>query len=209
VTVNVVAIAGSLRQGSYNRRLLRAAAGLAPDGVAVTQASLHGIPLYDEDREAVDAGGAAVARLRGAVSEADVLLLATPEYNQSVPGVLKNGIDWLSRPAPGRVLDGKPAGVMGATPGPWGTRYAQRELRHVLTATGCVVMGTPMVFVRNASEVFDGDWLVDQAAAERVAEFVAELRSWTRGVLGPRDDARAAVPSGATIEGAAPDGRSQ
>lgn len=178
----LLTVAGSLRRDSHNRALLCAAEQCAPPGVVVDHADIRGVPAFDEDREPVDAGGAAVASLRSAVAAADAVLLATPEYNQSLPGVLKNAVDWLSRPAPDRVLAGKPVGVVGVTSGPWGTRYAQQTLRHVLGATGCLVMASPMLFVRHAGEMFEGATLVDEDTRGQLAEVVAALVAWSRAV---------------------------
>lgn len=171
--LRILAIAGSLRRASFNRRLLDAAKSLAPDGMRMDiYPALASIPLFDEDLEAKTGGGPdAVRGLRAAVARADGLLIATPEYNQSIPGVLKNVIDWLSRPAPVEVLVGKPVAILGATSGRWGTRLAQAALRQVLTATECVVMPTPSLFVRDAESLFDA------GGALRDANTIASLRS--------------------------------
>jgi chromate reductase len=147
--MKVFAIPGSLRRGSHNRRLLEAAATVAPPGMQVSVGDLAGVPPFDEDLEP---GPGAVAALRAEVRGADGLLIATPEYNQSFPGVLKNAIDWLSRPAPDEPLDGKPVALLGATPGRWGTRLAQAGLRQVLAATGARVLPAPMLFIAGAAE---------------------------------------------------------
>jgi chromate reductase len=149
---SVLAIAGSLRSGSYNRRLLEAAAGCAPDGMSlVVYGDLATIPPFDEDLESDTPPS--VRQLRERVRSADGVLIATPEYNQSLPGVLKNAIDWLSRGD--EVLAGKPVAVIGATPGRWGTRLAQSALRHVLYATEALVLPRPSLFVREAAPLFD------------------------------------------------------
>lgn len=128
----IVCLPGSTRAESFNRRLLEAAAARAPDGMRLELVSMAGVPVFDQDREEELIGGPALSELADTIQRADALLVATPEYNQSIPGPLKNTIDWLSRPRPDRILQGRPAAVIGATPGPWGTRYAQRECRHVL-----------------------------------------------------------------------------
>jgi len=153
----VLAIAGSLRRGSYNRLLLQAARLHAPAGMIVqVYDELSSIPLFDQDLETARvAGSDSVERLRTAVGSADGLLIATPEYNWSIPGVLKNAIDWLSRPKPFKVLEGKPIAIIGASSGRWGTRLAQGALRQVLSATESLVMPTPAMFVRDAAERFD------------------------------------------------------
>jgi chromate reductase len=153
----VLAVAGSLRRDSFNRRLLEAAKQNAPSSLNLTlYDGLGGVPLFNEDLEQATHGGPEEVRLlRDAVAAADGLLIATPEYNQSIPGVLKNVIDWLSRPAPEEVLVGKPVSIIGASGGRWGTRLAQAALRQVLTATESIVMPQPAVFVREAAQQFD------------------------------------------------------
>ena len=176
-TRRVVAIAGSLRRGSWNRHLLRAVAELAPPALSLTvYDGLASIPMFDEDLEATRRGG--VDELRTLIAHADGILFATPEYNRSIPGVLKNALDWLSR---SDVLSGKPVGVLGATPGPWGTRLAQAELRRVLEATEAVVMPAPAVFLRDAAQLFDSDGhLTDLAVRDRVVAFCAAFARWIR-----------------------------
>lgn len=110
---------------------------------------------------------------------ADGLLLATPEYNQSVPGVMKNVVDWLSRPDDAGALVDKPVAIVGATTGPWGTRYAQKELRHALTATGAIVMPQPMFFLPRAEDALDTSGsLIDPEAARRLALLLRSFRRW-------------------------------
>ena len=133
----ILAIPGSLRRRSFNRMLLEAAVECAPEGMNIAIAGLEGIPLFSEDLEAAGEPEA-VAVLRGGVERADGLLIATPEYNQSIPGGLKNAIDWLSRRE--EVLARKPVCIVGATAGRWGTRLAQAALRQVLGATESLVM---------------------------------------------------------------------
>lgn len=176
--LRVLALAGSLRRESYNRRLARAAAGLAPGGLEVEiWDDLGSIPLFSEDLEA-EGTPEAVAGLRRAVAAADGVLIATPEYNQSIPGVLKNAVDWLSR-RPDRVLRGKPVAIAGATPGPWGTRSAQRELRHVLTALEALVLPAPAVYLRDAAAAFDGDGrLTDERTLESLRRLWAAFGEW-------------------------------
>lgn len=154
---HVLAIAGSLRSGSWNRRLLHAAVDTAPAGMAISvYHDLASIPLFDEDLEHVAEGGPdPVRRLRQEMDAADAVLISTPEYNQSMPGVLKNMIDWMSRAAPNEVLQGKPVALIGASSGRWGTRLAQQATRHTLIATEALVMPSPMLFVANAPDLFD------------------------------------------------------
>lgn len=178
---SIVAMAGSLRTGSLNRRLVAAARDLAPAGLALTVFDdLAGVPLFNEDLEAAEPDGpGAVAPLRDLVASADALLLATPEYNQSIPGVMKNLVDWLSRPDDAGVLVGTPTAIIGATTGPWGTRYAQKELRHALTAAGALVMPQPMFFLPHAAHAFDaGGSLTDAAAARRLRHLLRAFSRW-------------------------------
>lgn len=163
----VTALAGSLRRDSYNRRLLEAVRQLAPGNMSIEIFDgLDLVPLFDEDLEREHpAGTDGVQRLRTAVANADGLLIATPEYNQSLPGVLKNAIDWLSRPAPDEVLVGKPVAIAGVSSGRWGTRLAQAALRQVLTATEAVVMPAPGLFIGAAAQQFDANGaLIDHAS---------------------------------------------
>ncbi len=133
--IKVFGIAGSLRAGSSNKALLRAAAELAPEGMEIRLFErLAEVPLYNEDVEKAGEPES-VAALKGAIREADALLFATPEYNYGVPGVLKNAIDWASRPPRNSVLNGKPAAIMGATPGTSGTARAQLALRQSFVFT--------------------------------------------------------------------------
>ena len=168
--MNILAIPGSLRRGSFNRLLLQAAVERAPAGMEIhLYDGLASLPLFDADLES-DTGGRGpqpVCDLRTAVAAADGLLIATPEYNHSIPGVLKNAIDWLSRPAPEEVLIGRPVAVIGASSGRWGTRLAQSALRQVLFATESVPLPSPALFVRDAGQVFDAEGrLVDAATGE-------------------------------------------
>ncbi|MGH8162496.1 MAG: NAD(P)H-dependent oxidoreductase [Gammaproteobacteria bacterium] len=145
---------GSLRKRSFNRMLCEAAAEAAPDDVEIgIFDDVTSISPFNEDVEAATGYGPEPVRaLRRRVAAADGLLLATPEYNQSVPGVLKNMLDWLSRPGPEEVLAGKPVAVIGASSGPWGTRLAQKGLRHILNATESLVLPGQAMFVRNAAD---------------------------------------------------------
>ena len=181
VPLKVLAICGSIRTGSMNRRLLDAAAELVPAGMTLrTAESLDSIPLFSEDREHAGAPGFdAVQRLREQVAHADGVLIATPEYNQSIPGVLKNAIDWLSRPLPDEVLTGKPVAVIGASGGRWGTRLAQAALRQVLYATESPVLPRPALYLREATQMFDAQGrLVDTKTRESLAELLAAFAQW-------------------------------
>jgi NAD(P)H-dependent FMN reductase len=153
----LLAISGSLRTGSFNTALLRAAVEVAPAGCTVEVGSIAGIPLYDGDVEAKDGVPAAVVRLKEAIASCDGLLLVTPEYNGSVPGVLKNAIDWLSRPASDipRVFGDRPVGLIGATPGPAGTRLSQTAWLPVFRALMMRPFFGKTLYVAGAGSVFD------------------------------------------------------
>jgi chromate reductase, NAD(P)H dehydrogenase (quinone) len=169
---NVVGFAGSLRSGSYNRALLRTAKDLAPPSLQIMICELDGIPLYNDDIEAAGAPPS-VVRLREAVRESDALLIATPEYNHGVPGVLKNTIDWLSRPPRNNALNGKIAAVMGASLGMTGTARGQAQLRQALGATNTYALLQPEVLVAHAHEKFDADGrLTHPATREVLATFL-------------------------------------
>jgi chromate reductase len=177
---HILALPGSLRAGSYNRRLLEAAMTCAPSGLRIElYEGLTDVPMFNEDTEAGQIRQGGVRRLRDAVAAADGLLIATPEYNQSLPGVLKNAIDWLSRPAPGEVLAGKPVAIAGVSAGRWGTRLAQAALRHTLTATEAHVMPAPMLFLAEARKLFDdAGALRDPAARDGLRAWLDAFLRW-------------------------------
>lgn len=180
-TRHVLCLAGSLRGNSWNRRLLRVAATTAPAQLALNvYDDLAGVPLFDEDLEQREpAGPVGVHALRAAVAAADGLLIATPEYNQSLPGVLKNTLDWLSRESPdGEVLLDKPAAIIGASAGPWGTRLAQTVVRQVLHACGAVVMPTPTLFMASAAAHFDADGQLEATTAQSLQRVVLAFGQW-------------------------------
>ncbi len=179
--IRVTALAGSLRRQSLNRQLITASSILTPAGMRIEVFDkVAGIPLFDEDLEArLPAGPGAVAELRRRVAASDGLLIATPEYNQSIPAVTKNVVDWLSRPDADGVLDGKPVAILGATDGPWGTRHAQRELRHTLTAAGAAVMPQPQLYVARAATILDVDGRpLDPAVERRLVQFLGGFARW-------------------------------
>lgn len=172
----IIGVSGSLRRASYNTMLLRAAAELAPEGTTIEIASLHDIPLYDGDLEAERGVPAAVSALKDRVAASDGVLFATPEYNHSVPGVLKNAIDWLSRPPSdiGRVFGERPVALMGATPGPGGTALAQAAWLPVLRTLGTLHWTGGRMLVSNANKVFGQDGaLADEGVRDRLRSFVA------------------------------------
>ncbi len=171
----IIGLSGALRRGSYNAALLRAAVELAPEGLVVEAASIRELPLYDGDVE--EQGIPEPVRLlKDRIAAADGLLLVTPEYNNSIPGVFKNAIDWLSRPPRDvpRVFGGKPVALMGATPGPGGTTLAQAAWLPVLRTLGTELWSGPRVHVSNAAQAFDATGrLVDEAVRATVTRHLA------------------------------------
>jgi chromate reductase, NAD(P)H dehydrogenase (quinone) len=173
--MRVLAISGSLRRDSHNASLLRAAAGHLPPGVELELwEGLRDVPPYDQDDD-VEPAPAAVAALREAVASADAVLIATPEYNHSIPGALKNALDWASRPFATNAFRGKPVAVIGASVGLFGAIWAQAELRKVLTAMGARVVEGDMP-IGQAHEAFDDDGtLVDQSHHDRLDDLLRAL----------------------------------
>ncbi len=183
MALKVIAIAGSLRAGSYNRALLRAAVAVAPEGLTIEIADIEGIPAYNEDVEKKGMPPA-VTELRRRIAAADALLIATPEYNHSVPGVLKNAIDWISR-GDDQPLDGKPAAVMGASTGMIATARAQVHLRDIAVAVNMPVLQQPEVLVARAQDKFDERLeLVDEPTRKRVRKLLVALESWALDLQG-------------------------
>jgi chromate reductase len=177
--MKLLGIAGSLREGSYNRGLLRAARELLPEDVELVEFDIRGLPFYDGDVEAAGDPEAVVA-LKEAIREADALLIATPEYNRGVPGGLKNAIDWASRPPTGSALHDKPAAIMGASPGGFGTTRAQHQLRQVFCFTRTLPLAHPEVQIARATEKFDGSGrLTDEKTREFVRSLLVALQAWT------------------------------
>ena len=172
--MKVLAVSGSLRGDSYNTWLLRAAVEVAGDGVEVdVWGGLKAIPPYDQDDE--QDAPAAVERLREAIAGADAVLFATPEYNHSIPGQLKNAVDWMSRPLATSPLRNKPVAVIGASTGAFGAVWAQAELRKVLRAIGARVLGVEAACA-NAASCFDrAGRLVDSELRERLHDVLGAL----------------------------------
>jgi len=178
--VKILGISGSLRKGSYNTALLRAAVGLMPEGVQLEAGSIHGIPLYDGDLEAAQGTPPAVQALKDRILQAQGLLLVTPEYNNSLPGPFKNAIDWLSRPSADipKVFGDRPVGVIGASPGGFGTILAQNAWLPVLRTLGTRPWFGGRMQVSRAGSVFD-------AAGELTDEATrAQLRKYLAGFVG-------------------------
>lgn len=172
----ILGISGSLRKASYNTALLHAAVELAPEGVRLEAAGIHGIPLYDGDVEATQGIPEAVVELKDRVAAADGLLLVTPEYNNSIPGPFKNAIDWMSRPATdsARVFGGKPVALIGASPGRFGTISAQTAWLPVFRVLG-MKPWLGMTFYLSAAHktLDDGHRLADPETRERLRKFLA------------------------------------
>ncbi len=171
----VLAISGSLRRDSHNTKLLRAAAELLPGDVDFELwEGLKAVPPYDEDDD-VQPAPAAVSALRAAIAGADAVLIATPEYNSSVPGQLKNALDWASRPIATNVLRNKPVAVVGASTGAFGAVWAQAELRKVLAAIGARVVEGDVALGHAPSRFDDVGRLADPDLREQLAEVVVAL----------------------------------
>lgn len=172
---SILGISGSLRAASFNTGLLRAAQELAPDGVTVEIADIADIPLYNDD--VYQAGfPAAVEKLRQQVAAADAVILATPEYNFSFSGPMKNAIDWVSRPPTPQAFDEKPVAIMGASAGRLGTARAQYHLRQVLVFLNAHVVNKPEVMVGGASGAFTDGRLTDEKARDLVRQQVEALQ---------------------------------
>jgi chromate reductase len=178
--LRVLGIAGSLRKGSYNRALLRAAIELAPAELEIRPFERLGeFPLFDADLEARGVPEP-VAALKAAMREADGILIATPEYNHSIPGILKNAIDWASRPGGHPAYDGKPVGIIGATPGRGATIRAQAALRQSLGADA-FLLGKPEVLIAQAAGKFDAEGRLTDEATRRVLQaFLEAFAVWIR-----------------------------
>jgi len=184
--MKVLGIAGSLRAASFNRALLRAAQELAPPGMEIGTFDLAPIPLYNADVEA-KGDPEPVAALKAAIRQADAILIVTPEYNFGVPGVLKNAVDWVSRPPRGSALQGKPAAIMGATPGRGGTGRAQLQLRQAFLFTETYALLQPEVLVASAQEKFDASGrLTDEPTRKIVVKLLEALAAWTARFQAPK-----------------------
>jgi chromate reductase, NAD(P)H dehydrogenase (quinone) len=176
-TVRVLGIAGSLRQGSYNRALLRLAQDMAPDGMTIESFDISPIQPYNED---VRQQGfpPPVADLRARIKAADGVLFVTPEYNYSIPGVLKNAIDWASRP-PEQPFDGKPIGIMGTSAGALGGGRAQYHLRQCFVFLNGMVMNRPEVMIPAAQTKFDADGKIsDQVTLDFIKAHLTAFKAW-------------------------------
>jgi NAD(P)H-dependent FMN reductase len=181
--VKILGISGSLRAQSFNTALMRAAQSLAGPGIQFDVATLHGIPLYDGDVEEREGLPAAVVELKERVVASDGVLLCTPEYNNSIPGVFKNAIDWMSRPSSdiARVFGGRPFAVIGASPGGFGTILSQNAWWPVLHTLGTRHWSGGRLLVSRASQMFDADGtLRDEATRTRLADFIRGFAAFAK-----------------------------
>jgi len=176
--MRILGFAGSLRKGSYNRLTLEAATRLAPENVEIEVFDLEGIPPFNQDLE--DRPPDKVKEFKRKIREADAILIVTPEYNYSIPGVLKNAIDWASRPYGDNAFDGKPVAVMGASIGTIGTARAQYHLRQSFVFLNMHPVNLPEVMISSAHEKFDENGnLKDEYTKERISELLQTLAEWT------------------------------
>ena len=181
--VRILGIAGSLRRDSYNRATLRAAIKLVPEGAAIEIFELDGIPGFNQDEE--QNPPAKVVELKQRVRAADAILFVTPEYNYSVPGVLKNAIDWASRPYGDCAWTGKPAAIFGASPGALGTARAQYHLRQMMVFLDMHPLNKPELMIGHAAAKFDKEGrLTDEESRKRLGQLLEALANWTRKLRG-------------------------
>jgi chromate reductase len=179
--VEILGFAGSLRKDSYNRALLRAASKMMPTNTRLEVFDLEGIPLFNQDYETQPPEK--IKEFKNKIRSADAILIATPEYNYSIPGVLKNAIDWVSRPPGDNVLRGKPVAIMGASTGRFGTARAQYHLRQCFVFLDMLPINHPEVMISNAKDSFDERGKLKDAKAEQlVAELIKQLVVWTEKV---------------------------
>lgn len=174
----IAVIGGSLRKDSFNRKLANAVAKLAPQDFSFRQVRIDDLPLYDQDDDANQAGS--VKRLRGEIAAAQGLLFVTPEYNRSFPGVLKNAIDHVSRPYGQSAWTGKPAGVMGASPGATGTAMAQQHLRNVLVSVNVQTLSQPEVFIQVKDGLFDEADNIGPGSLKFLQNWMDHYVAWVR-----------------------------
>jgi chromate reductase len=181
--IHILGISGSLRRASWNTGLLHAAGELLPEGMSLEIADLADIPLYNQDHDGPNAPDT-VKQLKARIRAADALLIATPEYNGSIPGVLKNAIDWASRPMSDSALSGKPLAIMGAG-GMSGTIRAQLALRQLSAAINTLIINRPQVQIMRAWEKFDAEGkLTDEQARQEIRALLEALAAWTRRLRG-------------------------
>ncbi len=182
--IRILGIAGSLRRESYNRAALRAATRFVPEGAILETFELDGIPVFNQDEE--QNPPSKVSELKRRIRAADAVLFATPEYNYSLPGVLKNAIDWASRPYGDSAWNGKPAAIMGASPGATGTARAQYHLRQIFVYLNMLPINVPEVMIGNAGARFDKEGnLTDEKTKDLIHQLLQNLVEWTRRIEQP------------------------
>lgn len=183
MALKIIGLSGSLRKGSFNTALLKNASALAPEGMVIECGSIEQFPLYNGDLETAEGIPEPVAMLKERIAAADGLLLATPEYNNSMPGVFKNAIDWLSRPPSDirQVFGGKPVALMGASPGGFGTVLGQNAWLPVLRTLGTTPWFGTRLLVSGATNVFDSDGTItDSSVRERLLQFLTGFDAFIR-----------------------------
>jgi chromate reductase, NAD(P)H dehydrogenase (quinone) len=179
--IRILGIAGSLRRKSYNRAALRTAQQLAPEDAVIDIFELDGIPVFSEDDERQPP--VKIVELKKRIREADAILFVTPEYNYSIPGGLKNAIDWASRPYGDNAWNGKPVAVMGASLGTLGTARAQYHLRQVFVFLNMLAINQPEVMIANAEQNFDAEGnLTNERTKNSIRQLLTNLVGWTRGL---------------------------
>ena len=179
--IRILGIAGSLRQQSYNRGALRAATEVAPEGATVEVFELDDLPAFNQDKD--QNPPPKVVELKKRIREADAILFVTPEYNYSIPGVLKNAIDWASRPYGDSAWNGKPAAIMGASVGGIATARAQYHLRQMMVFLNMFPINQPEVMIGNAGEKFDeAGNLTDEKTKDYIRKLLQNLVDWTRRI---------------------------
>jgi chromate reductase, NAD(P)H dehydrogenase (quinone) len=179
-TLGILTLCGSLRRGSFNRQLLGAARELAPPGLDLVEGpSLGGIPLYNADDDGDDSPGS-VRELREALRAADGLILASPEYNYGIPGVVKNALDWASRPARDAAISGLPTLLLGASGGGSGTMRGQLSLRQCFVFTATPILPKPEFYLTRAAEKFDEGRLVHEGTRDHLERTLVAFETWVR-----------------------------
>lgn len=172
----IAVFVGSLQQNSLNKKLARNLERMAPEGIEFDYVDIAGLPLYNQDMEAdfpVEA-----KRAKEQVEAADGVLFVTPEYNRSIPGVLKNAIDWASRPWGNNSFDRKPVGIVGATIGPVGTAVAQSDLRHIAGYLNTKLMGQPELYLPSATDKFDADNVIIDSSRDLLQSYIDAFSQW-------------------------------
>lgn len=177
-TYTIAVVVGSLRKDSFNAQLARALEKLFPPDFNFTHVQIDDLPLYNQDNDASPA--APVRRLKGEIAVAQGVIFVTPEYNRSIPGVLKNALDHASRPYGQSVWNGKPAGVIGASPGPIGTAMAQQHLRNILAALNMPTLGVPEAFIHHREGLYDEAGNIGQASRKFLQGWVNAYVAWVK-----------------------------